>query len=155
MTDSTSSDARVAALRSEIQQTRSDLGETIEALAAKADVKARARDKVDETKARASAAAVEAKDRAKVLAREKAQHLADAGSELVRELRTEPAVPARRAAHRMRSSLRSRPKQWAAVGAALLAFAGLVVRSRRARAAKRVNPQALRDEWRKQWKENR
>jgi hypothetical protein len=35
---------RVAALRAEIAHTRADLGQTVEALAAKADVKARARE---------------------------------------------------------------------------------------------------------------
>jgi len=38
-------------LRDEIEQTRADLGETVEALAAKADVKARAKDAVDQVKA--------------------------------------------------------------------------------------------------------
>jgi hypothetical protein len=45
--------ADVSALRREIAQTRADLGQTVEALAAKADVKARAHEAVDEAKARA------------------------------------------------------------------------------------------------------
>jgi hypothetical protein len=44
------------ALRSEIAQTRTELGETAEALAAKADVKARAADAVSDAKAQAAAA---------------------------------------------------------------------------------------------------
>ena len=40
----------VAALRAEIAQTRADLGETVQALAAKADVKARAKEKVAEVR---------------------------------------------------------------------------------------------------------
>lgn len=46
----TSDDANVAALRSEIEQTRAELGETVEALAAKTDVKTRARERADELK---------------------------------------------------------------------------------------------------------
>ena len=42
----------VQMLREEIQQTRHDLGETVQALAAKADVKARARESVEHAKAR-------------------------------------------------------------------------------------------------------
>ena len=42
-------------LRGEIAEAREELGDTVEALAAKADVKAQAKDKVDEQKARAQA----------------------------------------------------------------------------------------------------
>ncbi len=44
------------ALRREIEQTRAELGETVEALAAKADVKARAQEAVDDAKQRARGA---------------------------------------------------------------------------------------------------
>jgi hypothetical protein len=44
------------ALRKEIEQTRAELGETVEALAAKADVKARAHEAVDDAKQRARGA---------------------------------------------------------------------------------------------------
>lgn len=40
------------ALRKEIKQTRADLGETVQALAAKTDVKARAKESVEQTKAK-------------------------------------------------------------------------------------------------------
>ena len=40
------------ALRAEIEQTRAELGETVEALSAKADVKAQVKDKVEENKAK-------------------------------------------------------------------------------------------------------
>ncbi|WP_433295132.1 DUF3618 domain-containing protein [Actinoplanes sp. CA-030573] len=43
----------VEELRAGIQQTRAELGETVSALAAKADVKARARDEVERVKVRA------------------------------------------------------------------------------------------------------
>lgn len=42
----------VQMLRAEIQQTRQDLGETVQALAAKADVKARAKEQIELTKQR-------------------------------------------------------------------------------------------------------
>jgi cobalamin biosynthesis Mg chelatase CobN len=56
------SDAKpdVQALKDEIKQTRAELGETVQALAAKADVKARAKDQVEQTKAKVRAQAVEA-----------------------------------------------------------------------------------------------
>jgi ElaB/YqjD/DUF883 family membrane-anchored ribosome-binding protein len=147
MSEETSGDAKVAALRSDIERTRNELGETVEQLAQKADVKARAKDKVDETKARAVGAAGEAKDKA----REKAQQAAESGRELAQELRTDPAVPARRAVVRVRTSVREKPKQWAAVAAALVAFAALVVRKRRRQAARRIRPEDLRSDWRRQW----
>jgi uncharacterized protein DUF3618 len=49
----------VNALRAEIKQTRAELGETVQALAAKADVKARAKDQVEQTKQKVKAQAVE------------------------------------------------------------------------------------------------
>ena len=136
MSESTSGDAKVAALRNEIEQTRAELGETVEELAARADVKGRAKDKVEETKARAVATAVEAKDKA---------------VDTVQQVAQDPAVPARRAATRMRTSVQEHPKQWAVVAAALLAFAALVVGKRRRDASRRVTPESLRREWRKRW----
>ena len=140
MSESTSGDAKVAALRSEIEQTRADLGETVEELAARADVKARAKEKVEETvektKAKAAATAAEAKEKA-------------VGT--VQQIAQDPAVPARRAATRMRTSVQEHPKQWVVVAAALLAFAALVVGKRRWDATRRVTPDSLRREWRRQW----
>lgn len=45
-------DAGIDDIEADIEQTRNELGETVEALQAKLDVKERAKDKVDETKAR-------------------------------------------------------------------------------------------------------
>jgi len=147
MSEEISGDAKVAALRTDIERTRAELGETVEQLAQKADVKARAKEKVDETKARAAGAAVEAKEKT----RQKAQQVAESSRELAQELRTDPAVPARRAAVRVRTSVREKPKQWVAVAAALVAFAALVVRKRRRRAARRIRAEDLRSDWRRQW----
>lgn len=146
----TADDPKVAALRSEIAHTRAELGETVEALAAKADVKARAQEKVADVKARASVAATEAKDKA----REQAQHVADSGKVLVQDLRDDPAGTSKRTADRVRTSVQDKPKQWAVAAAALLAFAALVVRKRRRAAARKVTPNRLRDDWRREWKDN-
>jgi hypothetical protein len=55
-------------LRAEIKQTRAELGETVQALAAKADVKARAMDQVEQTKQRVRVAAVAAGERVRAVA---------------------------------------------------------------------------------------
>lgn len=56
-------DAGIDDIQADIEQTRSELGETVEALQAKLDVKGRAKDKVDETKELAREKASETKDR--------------------------------------------------------------------------------------------
>ncbi|MGA5302230.1 DUF3618 domain-containing protein [Nucisporomicrobium flavum] len=58
----------VEALREEIKQTRAELGETVQALAAKADVKARAKEQVELTKAKAKAQVHEATERVRGVA---------------------------------------------------------------------------------------
>ena len=50
-------------LRAEIKQTRAELGETVQALAAKADVKARALDQVEHARQRVLGAAGQAQQR--------------------------------------------------------------------------------------------
>ncbi len=54
----------VAAARAEVQRTREELGETVEALAYKADVKTRAHDKAETLKARAEGTAQQLKAKA-------------------------------------------------------------------------------------------
>ena len=49
-------------LREEIEETRGELGDTVEQLSAKADVKAQAQAKVDETKHQAQAKAAQVKE---------------------------------------------------------------------------------------------
>jgi ElaB/YqjD/DUF883 family membrane-anchored ribosome-binding protein len=77
----------VEALRADIAHTRAELGETVQALAAKADVKARLHETADEAKARVRVglhnAAAEARTAA-VEAPEKAQELAARTGEAVR-----------------------------------------------------------------------
>ncbi|MEV0898561.1 DUF3618 domain-containing protein [Actinoplanes sp. NPDC049802] len=109
----------LVALREEIRQTRSELGETVQALAARADVKARAREQVAETKERVRTQAAVMTGR-------------------VREAATDAAVRVREAdkrdlAHRAGSRVRANP--WPAVltVAGLAAVAGivLIIRGRR------------------------
>jgi cobalamin biosynthesis Mg chelatase CobN len=69
----------VDALRAEIKQTRADLGETVQALAAKADVKARAKEQVEQTKQKVRAQAAEATEKvrdAAMVATDKVRHAA-------------------------------------------------------------------------------
>jgi cobalamin biosynthesis Mg chelatase CobN len=58
----------VDALRDDIKHTRAELGETVQALAAKADVKARAKDSVEQTKQRVRAQAAQTTEKVKVAA---------------------------------------------------------------------------------------
>lgn len=58
-----SREAGVDDIEADIEQTRNELGETVEALQEKLDVKERAKDKVDETKERAKDKANETKER--------------------------------------------------------------------------------------------
>lgn len=75
-------------IRADIEETREELGDTVEALAAKTDVKAQARDKVDEIKGSVRAKADEAKAKAKSSTPESAQQ----GSEqVVAKVRENPA----------------------------------------------------------------
>jgi hypothetical protein len=55
-------------IRAEIDETREELGDTVEAPAAKTDVKAQAKAKVEDVKSMAQAAAEEAKAKAKDVA---------------------------------------------------------------------------------------
>jgi hypothetical protein len=69
------------ALRAEIEVTREELGETTEALIAKADVKGRAKEAVADAKHRATEAVADVKDRAA----EAATIAKDRAAEVVRE----------------------------------------------------------------------
>jgi hypothetical protein len=66
-------------IRADIEQTRDEVGDTVEALAAKTDVKAQARARVDEVKANVHAKA----DQAKAAAREHTPSSAQEGASTV------------------------------------------------------------------------
>jgi hypothetical protein len=110
-----SSPPDVASLRHEITETRAQLGETVEALAAKADVKARAQESVQHAKVRAKQEAVHAVTAAK----ESAQQAAVSTATFGRELTADPATTLRVSADRVRRSVRENPAPWAVAAGAL------------------------------------
>jgi len=134
--------ADVDELRDEIEQTRAELGETVEALAAKADVKARLketaeekkeqlRDGAAETAAKIQQGAAEAKTRLRGKASEVGVLLKDSA----RETASASGALAERAqdkAVQVREDVRRRPVPYGAVaaGAAALVVAVLVWRRR-------------------------
>ena len=103
-----------AALREEIARTRADLGQTVEALAAKADVKARAQEAVHSSV-----------NAAKLRMREGVDQVAANAAYAGRELRTHPRQSLQRGLRRVADSARERPAPWV-VGSALLVLAALI-----------------------------
>ncbi|MFF5228228.1 DUF3618 domain-containing protein [Dactylosporangium sp. NPDC000521] len=103
-------------LREQIARTRAELGNTVEALAAKADVKARAKDAAAQAAERAKGAAADAAGRAKGAAAGAARSLAGTVSD--------KTVVVRR-----------RPLPLAAIGAALVAVLVVLAVRRRARSS--------------------
>jgi uncharacterized protein YdbL (DUF1318 family) len=75
-------------IRADIAQTREEVGDTVEALAAKSDVKAQARAKVDEIKGNARAKADEVKAKAQSSTPQSAQQ---GGQQVVTKVRENPA----------------------------------------------------------------
>ena len=102
------------ALRQEIARTRAGLGETVEALAAKADVKTRAQDAVSTSVTAA-----------KLRMREGVEQVAVNAAYATRELRTNPRRTLEHTLQRMVQSVRERPAPWV-VASGLLILAALV-----------------------------
>ncbi|MEV0127232.1 DUF3618 domain-containing protein [Dactylosporangium sp. NPDC050688] len=102
------------ALRQEIARTRAGLGETVEALAARADVKARAQEAV-------STSVTAAKLRMREGVEQVAVNAAYAG----RELRIHPRKALERSLQRMVHSARERPAPWV-VASGLLVLMALI-----------------------------
>jgi hypothetical protein len=75
-------------IRADIAETREDVGETVEALAAKSDVKAQARERIDEIKGNVRAKAGQAKAKAQSSTPESAQQ---GGRQVVATVRGNPA----------------------------------------------------------------
>ena len=75
-------------IRSDIDETRGDVGDTVEALAAKTDVKAQARDRIDEIKGNVRAKADQAKAKAQSTTPETAQQ---GGRQVVAKVQANPA----------------------------------------------------------------
>jgi ElaB/YqjD/DUF883 family membrane-anchored ribosome-binding protein len=99
--DGASGQKSAAELRREIEQTREELGETAAALGAKADVKSRARERVDEIK----------------------QNVSDKKDEFTHKASDAAPSGAGEAATQLRSTAQSNPMPTAAIGAMLIGFA--------------------------------
>jgi cobalamin biosynthesis Mg chelatase CobN len=122
----------VDALRAEIKQTRADLGETVQALAAKADVKARAKEQVEQTKLKVKAQAAEATGKvrdAAVAATDKVRQAAGQAGASARGVVAEAGDKAQGTTEQVRRN----PIPMAAVLAGVAAVIGviLIVRGRR------------------------
>jgi hypothetical protein len=124
----------VEALREEIKQTRAELGETVQALAAKADVKARAKEQVELTKAKVKAQvraqAVGATDRVKDAAQLASDKVRGAAVQATDKARESGALEQVQGAG---EQVRRNPVPAAAVLAGLVALVGviLIIRGRR------------------------
>jgi len=75
-------------IRADIEQTREEVGDTVEALAAKTDVKAQAKERVDEVKGNVRAKVDEVKGKAQSSTPESAQQ---GGQQVVTKVRENPA----------------------------------------------------------------
>ncbi|MEU8663025.1 DUF3618 domain-containing protein [Actinoplanes philippinensis] len=121
MSDKNGSAAKpdLVALRQDIRQTRAELGETVQALAARADVKARAREQVQETKQRVLTQAAVMTGRVR--------EAAAGATGRVRE------TPPRELAHQAGERVRANPMPTMLLLAGLAAAAGiiLIIRGRR------------------------
>jgi len=104
----------VQMLRDDIKQTRAELGETVQALAAKTDVKARAKEQVEQTKQRVRAQVAIA-------------------SERVRDTATHYAHTAVEQAHDTSERVKRDPVPWVAVVAAAAGLIAVLVVIRRRR----------------------
>jgi hypothetical protein len=117
------------AIRADIAQTRAELGDSVEALAAKADVKARAKRGLTQVKARAKDTAEAAKHRVR--------QTAEAAKDGAKETAEQVSERAKESAGQVGETVRRRP---APVAAALAGVAAVVIGSvvfirwRRARA---------------------
>jgi Protein of unknown function (DUF3618) len=121
----------VQALTDEIERTRMQLGETVEALAAKADVKARAQQKAADAKARAQEKAADAKQTILEVGGQVKDQVTSGTAQAAATVWNRTPEPVQRAAKRAADSARQRRAPLAmAVGAALL-VGWLIARRRR------------------------
>jgi len=132
MSDNNGSKPDVQALRAEIKQTRAELGETVQALAAKADVKARAKDQVEQTRQRVLAQAAEATGKVREAAQAAGDRVRLAASQAGASAR-DGATGAQEKAYEATGRVRRDPMSFAAVFAGVVVVVGviLIVRGRR------------------------
>jgi hypothetical protein len=124
------------ALREEIRRTRVELGETVELLAAKADVKARLKDSAEQAKERMREQAAQTVARMRGQAAQKAGVMRGQATERAGVMRGQAAEKARVArvqAYETGAAVRRNPVPWAAVAAGAVATVVvlLIVRGRR------------------------
>jgi ElaB/YqjD/DUF883 family membrane-anchored ribosome-binding protein len=108
------------AIRTDIEETREELGDNVQKLVGRANVKARAKDKVTEVK-----------DHAAQLVKQQATQV----KEHAKETTKVAAVRAKGTAQQTATKVRRRPAPYAGMGAVLAAAGGTVVLVRRRRAA--------------------
>ncbi len=121
----------VEELRADIKQTRAELGETVQALAAKADVKARAKEQVEHTKQRVLAQAAEAGVKVREAAAGATGRVRTAAAQTAEKVRDNEHVPT--SGTEMRDRVRNAPVPLSLVFAGVVAVVGviLIVRGRR------------------------
>jgi hypothetical protein len=117
-------------LRAEIDETREDLGETVEALAAKTDVKARARERADELKSTAVHKKDELLSKVKPSSRPGADGSAPAGEPAAAHAAGSKSVDAKATIRQIGAKARENPVPTAALAAFIggAAFGRLISR---------------------------
>jgi hypothetical protein len=125
----------VEALRADIEQTRAELGETVQALAAKADVKSRVKDSAAQTKDRVKGSAAQTAAQVRDSAGQAVERAKDSLRRATSSNGEGPALPeiGREKLVAAREQVRRRPVPWLAVagGAAVLVVLMIVRRRRR------------------------
>ncbi|MCT9929320.1 DUF3618 domain-containing protein [Planotetraspora sp. A-T 1434] len=117
-------------VRQDIARTREDLGDTIDALAAKADVKTRAQEKVEGTKIMAKEKAAEVVERVREATPDTVKDAADKVAERVRDVTPDTVKDA---ADKVAEQARRRPAVAIAAGAVALLVVRTLLRRKRSR----------------------
>jgi hypothetical protein len=124
MSQQNGSNASTEALREEIRQTRADLGETVQALAAKADVKSRLKESAAQTSDRFKESAAQTSQRLKESASQRAEKLKESAAHATDQARV--------SLYEARDLAQRSPLPWFGIaGAAAVLAVILVVRGRR------------------------
>ena len=111
-------DKSPAEIRAEIEETRQELGDTVEALAEKTDVKAQAKAKVDDVKGQAQAKVEDVKGQAQAAAEEAKAKAKDLGDKAKAAAPESPQEGVQQA----QTLVRQNPKPAAIAGAVLVVF---------------------------------
>ncbi|MEZ0072489.1 DUF3618 domain-containing protein [Planotetraspora sp. GP83] len=121
-------------VRQDIARTRDDLGDTIDALAAKADVKGRAHDKIEGTKNMVKEKAAEVAERVREATPDTVKdNVKDAADKVAERVRDVTPDTVKDAADRVAEQARRRPAVAVAVGAVALLVVRKLLRRKRSR----------------------